>query len=185
LGNIAFVLDGMVTPLAEAPRAIQRGGGSVSGRAREEFFCARYSTYAINNLIAVDSRGRIVAACTGWPGSASDSMVIREFPFWSAMEALSNYNEVNDKRPPQCLPQNFVAIGGFALRDWCITPLRQVNTRRGSNAKRRAVYNFLLGQVRVISKNCFGRFVDSVGLGDRRGCDKCKELLESEQWLAL
>jgi hypothetical protein len=28
-------------------------------------------------------------------------------------------------------------------------------------------------------------FVDSVGLGDRRGCDECKELLESEQWLAL
>jgi hypothetical protein len=27
--------------------------------------------------------------------------------------------------------------------------------------------------------------VDSVGLGDRRGCDECKELLESEQWLAL
>jgi Aspartyl protease len=26
--------------------------------------------------------------------------------------------------------------------------------------------------------------VDSVGLGDRRGCDECKELLESEQWLA-
>jgi hypothetical protein len=23
--------------------------------------------------------------------------------------------------------------------------------------------------------------VDSVGLGDRRGCDECKELLESEQ----
>jgi hypothetical protein len=29
------------------------------------------------------------------------------------------------------------------------------------------------------------RGVDSVGLGDRRGCDECKELLESEQWLAL
>jgi hypothetical protein len=29
------------------------------------------------------------------------------------------------------------------------------------------------------------RPVDSVGLGDRRGCDECKELLESEQWLAL
>jgi hypothetical protein len=56
LGNIAFVLDGMVTPLAEAPRVMQRGGGSVSGRAREEFFCARYSTYAINNMIAVDAR---------------------------------------------------------------------------------------------------------------------------------
>jgi hypothetical protein len=27
--------------------------------------------------------------------------------------------------------------------------------------------------------------VDSVGLGDRRGCDECKELLESEQWLTL
>jgi hypothetical protein len=27
--------------------------------------------------------------------------------------------------------------------------------------------------------------VDSVGLGDIRGCDECKELLESEQWLAL
>jgi hypothetical protein len=27
--------------------------------------------------------------------------------------------------------------------------------------------------------------VDSVGSGDRRGCDECKELLESEQWLAL
>jgi hypothetical protein len=27
--------------------------------------------------------------------------------------------------------------------------------------------------------------VDSVGLGDRRGCDECKELLEREQWLAL
>jgi hypothetical protein len=27
--------------------------------------------------------------------------------------------------------------------------------------------------------------VDSVGLGDRRGHDECKELLESEQWLAL
>jgi hypothetical protein len=27
--------------------------------------------------------------------------------------------------------------------------------------------------------------VDSVGLGDRRGFDECKELLESEQWLAL
>jgi hypothetical protein len=27
--------------------------------------------------------------------------------------------------------------------------------------------------------------VDSVGLGDRRGCDECKELLESEQWFAL
>jgi hypothetical protein len=27
--------------------------------------------------------------------------------------------------------------------------------------------------------------VDSVGLGDRRGCDECKELLEIEQWLAL
>jgi hypothetical protein len=29
------------------------------------------------------------------------------------------------------------------------------------------------------------RCVNSVGLGDRRGCDECKELLESEQWLAL
>jgi hypothetical protein len=66
--------------------------------------------------------------------------MIREFPFWSTLEALSNYNEGNDKRPPQCLPQNCVAIGdsGFALRDWCMTPFRQVN------AKRRAVYNFLL-----------------------------------------
>jgi hypothetical protein len=27
--------------------------------------------------------------------------------------------------------------------------------------------------------------VDSIGLGDRRGCDECKELLESEQWLAI
>jgi hypothetical protein len=27
--------------------------------------------------------------------------------------------------------------------------------------------------------------VDSVGLGDRRGCEERKELLESEQWLAL
>jgi hypothetical protein len=27
--------------------------------------------------------------------------------------------------------------------------------------------------------------VDSVGLGDRRGCDECKELLEREQCLAL
>jgi hypothetical protein len=27
--------------------------------------------------------------------------------------------------------------------------------------------------------------VNSVGLGDRRGCDECKELLDSEQWLAL
>jgi hypothetical protein len=27
--------------------------------------------------------------------------------------------------------------------------------------------------------------VDSVGLGDRRGCDECEELLETEQWLAL
>jgi hypothetical protein len=27
--------------------------------------------------------------------------------------------------------------------------------------------------------------VDSVGLGDRRGCDECKELLESEQWFDL
>jgi hypothetical protein len=27
--------------------------------------------------------------------------------------------------------------------------------------------------------------VNSVGLGDRRGCDECKELLENEQWLAL
>jgi hypothetical protein len=27
--------------------------------------------------------------------------------------------------------------------------------------------------------------VDSVGLGDRRGGDECKGLLESEQWLAL
>jgi hypothetical protein len=30
-----------------------------------------------------------------------------------------------------------------------------------------------------------GVLVDSVGLGDRRGCDECKALLESEQWLAL
>jgi hypothetical protein len=27
--------------------------------------------------------------------------------------------------------------------------------------------------------------VNSVGLGDRRGCDEGEELLESEQWLAL
>jgi hypothetical protein len=27
--------------------------------------------------------------------------------------------------------------------------------------------------------------VDSVGLGDRRVCNECEELLESEQWLAL
>jgi hypothetical protein len=27
--------------------------------------------------------------------------------------------------------------------------------------------------------------VDSVGLGDRRGCNEGKELLEREQWLAL
>jgi hypothetical protein len=27
--------------------------------------------------------------------------------------------------------------------------------------------------------------VDSGGLGDRRGGDECKELLESEQWLAI
>jgi hypothetical protein len=37
-------------------------------------------------------------------------------------------------------------------------------------------------QFRKLTKSCA---VDSVGLGDRRGCDECKELLESEQWLAL
>jgi hypothetical protein len=27
--------------------------------------------------------------------------------------------------------------------------------------------------------------VNSLGVGDRLGCNECKELLESEQWLAL
>jgi hypothetical protein len=41
-----------------------------------------------------------------------------------------------------------------------------------------------LGGARVLDRT-FPPTVDSVGLGDRRGCDKCKELLESEQWLPL
>jgi hypothetical protein len=43
----------------------------------------------------------------------------------------------------------------------------------------------LLGPPSSKSPSVVQEVVDSVGLGDRRGCDECKELLESEQWLAL
>jgi hypothetical protein len=45
--------------------------------------------------------------------------------------------------------------------------------------------NLKAGKVHVLGDILSRAPVDSVGLGDRRGCDECKELLESEQWLAL
>jgi hypothetical protein len=78
--------------------------------------------------------------------------MIRENPFWVAMEDLDNANLHNQDRAPDCLPRHAAVIGdsGFVLRFFCLTPYRQADTKRGSNSRRRAVYNFLLGQLRIV-----------------------------------
>jgi hypothetical protein len=146
LGNIAEVFDGMVTPLAEASRTLSPGDGPIEGRTKQEFFCPRYATHALNNMFGVDGQGTITTAGFGWPRSVSDLTMIHENPFRVAMEELDTANVPNQDRAPDCLSCHVAVNGdsGFALRFFCLTPSRQADTKRGSNFRRRAVYNFLL-----------------------------------------
>jgi hypothetical protein len=58
--------------------------------------------------------------------------------------------------------------------------------RMGMTTVRDTFLSFTKHEVEIYEKDWLRKLiVDSVGLGDRRGCDECKELLESEQWLAL
>jgi hypothetical protein len=123
----------MVTPLAEAPRTLSPSNYPIEGRTQQGFFCLRYATHALNNMFGVDGQGIITTAGVGWPGSESDSTMIRENPFWVAMKELDNANVSNQDRAPDCLPRHAAVIGdsGFALRFFCLTPYRQADTKRG------------------------------------------------------
>jgi hypothetical protein len=108
LGTIANGFDGMVTPLVEVPRTMSPGNGPIEGLKQQEFFCPRYATNSFNNMLVLMVAGTRRRGFF-WPGSVSDSTMIRENPFWVAMK-LDNENVPNQDWAPNFVPRRAAVI---------------------------------------------------------------------------
>ena len=142
---IGEVCDGVITPLASKPKGL--------GARVQEYRHHKSNAYALNNLIGVDSAGRITTAILGAPASVSDSTLFEHTQLFKAMEHLDPAVYGRGMPEGYCV----IADSGFTQRSWVMTPFSRTNLIRGPNRVRCRLYNFRLSQIRVISENCFGR----------------------------
>lgn len=135
----------MVTPMLPKPRVISLA---------QEYRDYKSNTYALNNLIGVDSRGLIETAIIGAPASVSDTHLFEQIDLFKAMENKDGSDSAFR------MPDRFVVLAdsGFTPKVRVATPFTATGfTSAGRNKRLYWLYNFRLSQIRVVSENVFAR----------------------------
>lgn len=140
------VFDGTITALQFAPQGMPAD-------SREDFWSTKYQSYELNNLIGVDATGFITTAMCGYSVNTSDTTIMKRSDFFRAMQREPGSN------PEHAMPQGYVIVvdSGFSQLVWCFAPFTGAWVRIGPNMASCRVYNFKLGQLRVVSENSYGR----------------------------
>lgn len=147
LKGVVEVFDGCVLPLLDMPRRY-----GVDARDYRHWS----KGWSINTMAGVDANGRFTSFATGFPGTASDTAMLRTLSLYNANEG-DPYSDREDAYPPHCIA---IGDGGFGLLRWLMLPfsnkavLRQVGTRRQAMK----LFNFKLAQLRVVVEQAFGRW---------------------------
>ena len=145
--GVVEVFDGCVLPLLDMPRKY-----GVDARDYRHWS----KGWSINTIAGVDANGRFTSMATGFPGTASDTAMLRTLLLHNANEG-DPYGDREDAYPPGCIA---IGDGGFGLLRWLMLPfsnkavLRQVGTRRQAMK----LFNFKLAQLRVVVEQAFGRW---------------------------
>lgn len=142
---IAEIFDGVQTPMDKAPRGL--------GAGCYEYLYYKTKSWSLNNLVGVDARGRVTTYVVGAPASVADSTI---FQGLSQYQAMTGGGSVGRERG---YPEGYIALGdsGFTLLLWMMVPFVGAWISSSVNKLLCRIFNFRLGQVRVIVENTFGR----------------------------
>lgn len=145
--GVVEVFDGCVLPLLDMPRRYGVDAGDYRHWSKG---------WAINTMAGVDANGRFTSFTTGYPGSVSDTAMLRNLLLYNANEG-DPFSDRDDAYPPGCIA---IGDGGFGLLHWLMLPfvnaavLQEVGTRRQALK----LFNFKLAQLRVVVEQAFGRW---------------------------